>query len=209
MSTSSAVRSTTSTSTPWASPRSTSCPAARNAPSTCNPNSRSGTRTATRAIELLDAAAPELLAHRLGAPPPRHDLDPPGAGIARAQLALDALGVEHGQRALDGLGRRRVPERVGRAQAEVPVVLGVGLRVDLREQRGGVDVARLVGQPQVDAELRPVGRQGVDDALEGLGQSHGPGSLKSLVPWPSPPPITNDSRRAPGWSTAAGAACCC
>jgi hypothetical protein len=69
----------------------------------------------------------------------------------------------------------RVPEVVGHAQPEVPVVLGVGLSVDLGEQRGGVDVVRLVGQPQVDGELRPVRRKGVDDALEGVGQRHGPG----------------------------------
>src|SRR3954447_9373037 len=108
MSTSSAVRSTTSTSTPCASPRKTSWPAARSAPSTCDPNSKSGTRTATRAMALLDPAASELLAHGLGPAPERDDLDPAGAGVGGAQLALDALGVEHRQGPLDRLGRRRV-----------------------------------------------------------------------------------------------------
>ena len=58
------------------------------------------------------------------------------------------------------------------AQAEVPVVLGVGHGVDLGEQRGGLHVARLVQHAQVDLELGPVGRQGVEHRLEVVGQSH-------------------------------------
>ena len=53
----------------------------------------------------------------------------------------------------------------------VPVVVGVGLRVDLHEQLRGVDVAVLL-HAQVELEVGPVRRQRVDDLLEGFGERH-------------------------------------
>src|SRR5918998_1708253 len=104
--TSPSVRSTTATSP--SPPRTTSCPAARSAPSTFEPNSRSGECRETRATGLLGAALAELPAHRLRPPPHVRHLDAPGARLAQRELAGDALVVEQGERAADGLGRGRV-----------------------------------------------------------------------------------------------------
>src|SRR5918998_949883 len=170
--TSPSVRSTTATSP--SPPRTTSCPAARSAPSTFEPNSRSGLTSPTRATALLHPAAAELLAHRLRPPPHLHHLDPPGARLAHGQLALDPEAVEQRQRPAHGLGSGRVPELARHAQAPVPVVLGVRHRVDLRQERGRLDVAVLVGDPHVELEVGPVGRERVHDRLEVVGERHLP-----------------------------------
>src|SRR2546429_9397484 len=104
--------------------RVTSCPAARSAPSTFEPNSRSGQIKATRAIRSLGAPAPELLAHRFRAPPHLHHLDPPHAHLAELELALDPGLVEHGERTPDGLRSGGVAELARHADAPVPVVAG-------------------------------------------------------------------------------------
>ena len=48
----------------------------------------------------------------------------------------------------------------------MPVGLRVRLRVDLAQGDGGVDVAALVVDPQVDLEVRPVGRKRVENRLK-------------------------------------------
>ena len=71
-------------------------------------------------------------------------------------------------------GRRggRVPEAVRHQQLPVPVVVGVGPGVAGRQVQRGVDVARLVGDPQVELEVGPVGGELVEDFLEGVRQRH-------------------------------------
>jgi hypothetical protein len=64
-------------------------------------------------------------------------------------------------------------ELVGHVDPEVPLGLRVRLRVDLAEDHGGVDVAVLVGQPQVADDVAPVTRERVEDRLEVVGQCHG------------------------------------
>ena len=153
-----------------------SCPAALSAPCSFEPNSRSGQSSATRAravASLLRAAARELLPHRLGAAPHLDHLDAAGASLAQRELALDPLVVQEPERAAHGLGGRGVAELVRGADAPVPVVLRVRHGVDLHEQRRRFDVAVLVGDAQVELELRPVGRQRVEQALEVIGERHG------------------------------------
>src|ERR1700760_3010243 len=104
------VRSITSRSAPLAAAGSgtwcTSWPAARSAPSTFEPNSRSGQSRATLATS-LHAPLAELLAHGLRAPPHLCDLDAARAHLARHELADDVLVVEQRQRAAHGLRRGR------------------------------------------------------------------------------------------------------
>ena len=47
-----------------------------------------------------------------------------------------------------------------------------GLRVARDQVHRRVDVARLVGDPQVELEVGPVVGQRVDDLLEGVGEGH-------------------------------------
>ena len=67
------------------------------------------------------------------------------------------------------------PNVVGDAQAEVPVVLRVRLRVDLGEQRRGLDVALLVVEPQVQraggSSRAAASRR---SRLKVVGECHGP-----------------------------------
>ena len=56
-------------------------------------------------------------------------------------------------------------------QVEVPVVLGVRLGVDRDEQRRRVDVAVLL-HAEIELEVRPVGRERVEDLLEFVGKRH-------------------------------------
>ena len=79
--------------------------------------------------------------------------------------------VEH---ALDGLGRGGVTEPVGDVDPPVPVGPRVRLGVHLGEHHRGVDVARLVGDPQVELEVRPVVRQGLDAPPGSPGERHRP-----------------------------------
>ena len=67
--------------------------------------------------------------------------------------------------------RGGVAEVVGDEQAEVPVVDRVRLGVAGHEQRRRLDVAVLL-DAQVELEVGPVGRQRVEDLLEGLGKRH-------------------------------------
>ena len=54
-----------------------------------------------------------------------------------------------------------------------PEGLAAGVaRVHLGEHHRGVDVAGLIGDPQVQSEIGPVVREGVDYLLEVLGESH-------------------------------------
>ena len=71
-------------------------------------------------------------------------------------------------------GRRGggMAEAVRDEQPPVPVVVGVGLRVAGRQVERGFDVARLVGEPQVELEVGPVVGERVDDRLEGVGEGH-------------------------------------
>jgi hypothetical protein len=54
----------------------------------------------------------------------------------------------------------------------VPLRLRVGLRIDLGEEDGGVDVAVLVGDPQIADDVGPIARQRVEDRLEVLRERH-------------------------------------
>ena len=67
--------------------------------------------------------------------------------------------------------RGGVAELVRHEDAPVPVVLAVALRVDLDEDRGRLDVAVLVADPEVELEMAPVGRERIDDRLEVLGKA--------------------------------------
>ena len=116
-----------------------------------------------RAPSLLGAQAAELLARRLRAAPHLHDLDAAAAHLAHRQLALDARFVEQPQRAVHGRRGGGVPEAVRDQQPPVPVVVGVGARVAGGEVQRRLDVARLVGDAQVELEVRPVLGQRVDD----------------------------------------------
>ena len=73
-------------------------------------------------------------------------------------------------------GRRGggVAEAMGHEQPPVPVVVGVGTRVARGQVQRRLDVARLVGDPQVELEVGPVLGQRVDDPLEVLGECHWP-----------------------------------
>ena len=95
-----------------------------------------------------------------------------GARLTDGELALDALVVQECERPPHGLGGGRVAEAMGHAQPPVPVVLRVRHGVDLNEQRGGLDIAPLVEDPQVELELGPVGRHGVHHRLEVVGERH-------------------------------------
>ena len=64
------------------------------------------------------------------------------------------------------LHRRGVAKAVRDQQSPVPVVFGVGLRVRHDQEDRRIDVARLVGDSQVQLEVGPVVRQRVDDLLE-------------------------------------------
>src|SRR5918994_2932703 len=179
----SSVRSTTSSSA--CSPGATgSCPAALSAPCSFEPNSRSGHSRATLATpsaRLLRAPARELLAHRLRAAPHLNDLHAARTGLAERELALDSLAVQQSERAADRLRRSRMTELVRAADPPVPVVLRVRHGVDLHEQRRSVDVAVLVCDAKVELQLRPVGRQRVEQALEVVGERHAPHSLRLSV----------------------------
>ena len=91
------------------------------------------------------------------------------------------------------VGRRRggVAELVGDQDPPVPVVVRVRLRVDLHDQRRGVDVARLV-DAQVELEVGPVGRQRVDDLLELVGERHDVPRNLAVMADPPPPPDPDD-----------------
>ena len=73
----------------------------------------------------------------------------------------------------------------------VPVVVRVRLGVDLHDERRGVDVARLV-DTQVELEVRPVGRQRVDDLLELLRERHDVKRNLAVMAGPSPPSDPDD-----------------
>src|SRR3954453_3844919 len=85
-----------------------SCPAASIPPCTREPNSRSGTTTATRAIALLRVALSELAPHRFGATPHRLDRSSTRAHLEHTDLARDAQPVELLEVAPYRLGRRGV-----------------------------------------------------------------------------------------------------
>src|SRR5581483_3138522 len=75
-------------------------------------------------------------------------------------------------RSLDGLGGGGVAEPVRDQEAPVPVSLRVGLGVHLREQNGGVDVALLVSDAQIQLQIGPVIGEGVQNRLERVGEAH-------------------------------------
>ena len=116
-------------------------------------------------LPLLGADLAQLVAQRLRAAPLRLDRDAALADLAQRQLALDPGVVEQAERHVHGLHRGRVAEAVRDQQPPVPVVLGVGLRVGDDEEDGGVDVARLVGDPQVELEVGPVVGERLDDLV--------------------------------------------
>src|SRR5918997_4783457 len=124
----SSVRSTTSKSASSSGPTG-SWPAARSAPWSFDPKSRSGQSRATRATATfgeraeraarasvrssLRAALGEFLPDRLGPAPHLNDLHAPGARLAQRELALDTLGVEERERPAHRLRRGRVSELAG------------------------------------------------------------------------------------------------
>jgi len=65
-----------------------------------------------------------------------------------------------------------VAEAVGDVEAPVPVGARVGLSVHLGEHHRRVDVAVLVGDPQVELDVGPVVRKRVEDLLEVVGEGH-------------------------------------
>ena len=68
--------------------------------------------------------------------------------------------------------RGRVAELVGDEDPPVPVGLRVRLRVHLGQDHRRVDVARLVGQAEVERQVGPVVGERVEDLLEALGEGH-------------------------------------
>src|ERR687898_49719 len=155
-------------------------------PSTLEPSSRSSKTATTRATPgpLLRADAAELLPHRLGAPPHLGRLDAARAPLAQDQLAGDVRLVEQAQGAVHGGRRGGVAELVGDEDLPVPVVVRVRERVARDDERRRVDVAVLL-HAQVELEVRPVGRQRVDDLLEVVGERHD--CARSLVQPPADP----------------------
>src|SRR6267378_224526 len=65
-----------------------------------------------------------------------------------------------------------MPETVGDQDPPVPVVLGVRLSVACHQQHGGLDIASLVEDPQIELEIGPVVWQRIDDLLEGGAEGH-------------------------------------
>jgi hypothetical protein len=127
---------------------------------------------------LLGPAAGELLTDAEGPAPGRHDLHPPLPHLAERKLTLYAGLVELGENASDRLGRGGMAEGVCDRQAPVPVVAGVRLGVAGAQDHGGLHVALLVGNPQVELEVGPVARERVDDLRKCVGEGHR-GSLGS------------------------------
>ena len=79
---------------------------------------------------------------------------------------VDARAAQELQGAVHRGCRGGVAEAVRDDDAPVPVVARVGLRVAGHEVQRGVDVARLVVDAQVQLEVRPVARKGIDDRLK-------------------------------------------
>jgi len=121
---------------------------------------------------LLSPHARELFAHGLRAAPHLNRLDATAAVLAHSKLTLDARLVEQPQGGVNGGRGGGVTEAMSDQQAPVPVVVGVRLCVAGDQIDGGVDVARLVGQAQVELEVGPVVRERIDDPLEGVGEAH-------------------------------------
>jgi hypothetical protein len=115
---------------------------------------------------LLDAPLRELAAHALRAAPHGHDLNTALAHLAYDELAVDPGAIELKQHAVDRLRRSRVPELVRAVDPPVPVAARVALGVALGEHHGGLYIAALVRDAQVELQVGPVARERVDDALE-------------------------------------------
>ena len=132
----SSVRSTTSSSA--SSPGATgSCPAARSAPWSFEPNSRSGQSSAYAApCARAHCARRRLNSWRTDSGRPHiwtTSTRPERASRSASSPSIPSR-VEQRERAAHGLGRRGVAEGVRGAQAPVPVVLRVRHGVDLHEQ---------------------------------------------------------------------------
>src|SRR5215212_5359010 len=156
-------------------------------PSTLEPSSRSSKTARTRATTLLGADAAELLPHGLGPAPHLRGLDAARAPLAQDELALDARLVEQLQRAMDDRGRGGVAELVRDQELPVPVVVRVRQGIARDHQGRRIDVAVLL-HAQVELQVRPVGRQGVDDLLEMVGERHDQArSLPMTAPDPEDP----------------------
>jgi tRNA-modifying protein YgfZ len=65
-----------------------------------------------------------------------------------------------------------MPEPVGHYQAPLPILPRIGLRVAGREQHRRLDIATQVVDAQVELEIGPVTRKGVDYLLERFGKRH-------------------------------------
>src|SRR4051794_32957169 len=177
-------RSTTTRSTP-SSPSSsptplvscTTCPAAPSVASIRLANIRSGATARMRATlrpprRSQAATAAKVPAHALRPAPHLDDLGPPLVNVPDDQLAIDALAIQELESPLHRLGRGGVAKAMRDQQSEVPVGLRIRLRVHLREQDSRVDVALLVGDPEVQLEIGPIVRERVDNFLKGLGERH-------------------------------------
>ncbi len=117
-------------------------------------------------------ALAELLPDGLGPAPHLRHLDAARARLAHRQLADDPLLVEQLERAAHALGRGGVPELVRHQEAPMPIVVRVRLRVDLNQDRGRLDVALLVEDPNVELKICPVGWKRSDYRFEVLGKRH-------------------------------------
>jgi hypothetical protein len=120
----------------------------------------------------LRAQAAELLACRLRAPPRLHDLRAPASSLPQRELALDARVVEQPQRVMHRRRRRRVAEAVRDEDAPMPIVMRVRPRVARHEVERSFHVARLVGDTQVELEIRPVLGLGVEHPVEVVREAH-------------------------------------
>ncbi len=114
----------------------------------------------------------ELFAHGLRTAPHLNCLDATAALLAHSKLTLDARLVEQPQGRVNSGRGSGMTEAMSDQQTPVPVVVGVRLCVAGDQIDGGVDIARLVGQAQVELEVGPVVRERIDDPLEGVGEAH-------------------------------------
>ncbi len=121
---------------------------------------------------LLGIQLAELFPDRFRAAPHLNGLDAAGAGLAEGQFAGQPGVVEQPQRRMRRRHRCRVAETVGHKQAPVPFPPRIRLGVAGNKQGRGLDVTGLVEDPQLELEVGPVLRQGIDDLREGVGQRH-------------------------------------
>ena len=65
-----------------------------------------------------------------------------------------------------------MPEAVSNQQTPIPVRLRIGLRIDLAEGHGRIDVAALILDPQIQLEVGPIRRHRIEHLLKVRSQAH-------------------------------------